>query len=39
LIVVLRATEVSHDWLIIGAREMTVEQADQFQRWEADREQ
>jgi hypothetical protein len=39
LIVVLRQTEVSHDWLIVGAMEMTAEQAAEYDRWEADREQ
>jgi hypothetical protein len=35
LIVVLRPTDVSHDWLIVGAREMTAEQAAEYDRWEA----
>jgi hypothetical protein len=39
LIVVLRPTEVSHDWLIIGAMEMTAAQAAEFDRWEAEHEQ
>lgn len=39
LIVVVRPTEVSHDWLIIGATEMTADQAAEYDRWEADREQ
>jgi hypothetical protein len=38
LIVVLRATEVSHDWLIVGAREMTAAQAAEYDRWEAGHE-
>jgi len=38
LIVVLRATESSHDWLITGAREMTGEQAAEYDRWEAGHE-
>jgi hypothetical protein len=37
--VVLRQTEISHDWLIVGATEMTAEQAAEYDRWEADREQ
>jgi hypothetical protein len=37
--VVLRPTEVSHDWLIIGAMEMTAAQAAEFDRWEAEHEQ
>jgi hypothetical protein len=36
LIVVLRPTEVSHNWLIIGAMEMTAAQAAEFDRWEAE---
>lgn len=39
LIVVLRATDISHDWLIIGASEMTPEQVQQFQQWEADHDE
>jgi len=35
LIVVLRATESSRDWLIAGAREMTADQAAEYDRWEA----
>jgi hypothetical protein len=35
LIVVLRPTGVSRDWLIVGAREMTAEQAAEYDRWEA----
>jgi hypothetical protein len=38
LIVVLRATEVSHDWLIVGAMEMTAVQVAEYDRWEADHE-
>lgn len=39
LIVILRPTEVSHDWLIIGATEMTADQAAEYDRWEASRGQ
>jgi hypothetical protein len=35
LIVVLRATDVSHDWLIVGARKMAAEEAAEYDRWEA----
>lgn len=38
LIVTLRPTEISHDWLIIGAREMSTEEAAEYDRWEADHE-
>jgi hypothetical protein len=38
LIVVLRDTESSHDWLIAGAREMTAEQEAEYDRWEAGNE-
>lgn len=37
LIVVLRPTETSHDWLIAGAMQMTAEQAAEYDRWEAAR--
>jgi hypothetical protein len=36
LIVVLRPTKVSHDWLIIGAMEMAAAQVAEFDRWEAE---
>jgi hypothetical protein len=39
LIVILRPTEISHDWLIIGATEMTADQVAEYDRWEADRDQ
>ncbi len=39
LVVVLKATEVNHDWCIVGAREMTAEQAAEYDRWEAGHEQ
>ncbi len=35
LIVVLRPTENPLDWLIVGAREMTADQAAEYDRWEA----
>jgi hypothetical protein len=38
LIVVLRPTEASLGWLIVGAMEMTAEQAAEYDRWEADRD-
>jgi len=38
LVVVLRPTDVSHDWLIVGAKEMTPEQAAEYDRWEAHRD-
>jgi hypothetical protein len=38
LIAVLRPTDVSLDWLIVGAMEMTAEQAAEYDRWEADHE-
>ncbi|MQA25464.1 MAG: hypothetical protein GEU94_08325 [Micromonosporaceae bacterium] len=37
LIVVLRPTDNDLDWLIVGAREMTADQAAEYDRWEADR--
>lgn len=37
LIVVLRPTSGDLDWLIVGAREMTAEQAAEYDGWEADR--
>jgi hypothetical protein len=38
LIVVLRPTGVSHDWLIIAATEMTADQAAEYDEWEAERD-
>ena len=37
LIVVLRRAKGDLDWLIVGASEMTAEQAAEYDRWEADR--
>lgn len=37
LIVVLRRTDNQMDWLIVGAKAMTVNQVAEYNRWEADR--
>jgi hypothetical protein len=37
LIVVLRRTDNQMDWLIVGAKAMTVSQAAEYTRWEANR--
>lgn len=36
LIVVIRPTTNSLDWLIVGATEMNADQVAEFQRWEDD---
>ncbi|MEU4379994.1 hypothetical protein [Micromonospora echinofusca] len=36
LIVTVRATSRPLDWLIIGARDMTADEAAEYDRWEAD---
>jgi len=38
LVVVLRPTEVSRNWLIVGTKQMTAEEAAEYDRWEAHRD-